>query len=292
MLIDLRTHVLSGRAVQDLVHDALRGAGVELAEGDLDFPDPQRRLLILVDSLNELPDPADAQRFHTFFNRDAANYVLIASQVDLIRRDDLRILNLADVTPEQAAAYLDHVVGREGAYAELPAEAQALARNPQDLALLAEVAQALDPTRVPTHRAELYREMLDRDGALKDWVAAGDPRLAVVYALAFRMVMERRVLRDDQLRDWIAAEPGGGDAVADVVQAMQASRLFRPETERNVLGKQTPVIGFRHELIGKFLAARHVRRAVMQGKEKTDVDYVGLSGEELWLDILPSSSTS
>jgi hypothetical protein len=67
VLIDLRTHVLSGRKIQDLVRDALRGAGVELADGDLDFLIGKGGFLILVDSLNELPDPADARLFHTFF---------------------------------------------------------------------------------------------------------------------------------------------------------------------------------------------------------------------------------
>src|ERR1019366_686026 len=72
---------------------------------------------------------------------------------------------------------------------------------------------------------------------------------------------ERCVLQDGQLREWIAPDQAvSGDAVAKIMQAMQASRLFRREVERDVLGKEQPVIGFRHELIGKFLAARHVRR--------------------------------
>jgi hypothetical protein len=77
VLIDLRTHVLSGRKVQDLVRDALHGAGVELVDGDLDFLIGKGGFLILVDSLNELPDPADARLFHTYFNRDAGNFVLV-----------------------------------------------------------------------------------------------------------------------------------------------------------------------------------------------------------------------
>src|SRR5277367_1322015 len=40
-----------------------------------------------------------------------------------------------------------------------------------------------------------------------------------------------------------------------------------------------------HELIGKFLAARDLRRLIAQGLGKLEVDYVPLSGEELWLDI-------
>jgi hypothetical protein len=62
VLIDLRTHVLSGRKVQDLVRDALHGAGVKLTDGDLDFLIGKGGFLILVDSLNELPDPDDLSR--------------------------------------------------------------------------------------------------------------------------------------------------------------------------------------------------------------------------------------
>ena len=51
LLIDLRTNVLSGRKVQDLVRDALRGAGVELDDGDLDFLINKGNFLILVDLL-------------------------------------------------------------------------------------------------------------------------------------------------------------------------------------------------------------------------------------------------
>jgi hypothetical protein len=173
VLIDLRTHNLSGRKVQDLVRDAVRGAGVELGDGDLDFLIAKGDFLILVDSLNELPNPADARLFHTFFNQDAHNFVLIASQVDLIRRQDTPLFNLAEVTPEQAASYLSERVGRD-VYSELPPEAQALARNPQDLALLAEVAEALGTARVPTHRAKLYSDILEQDGALRPWIESGD----------------------------------------------------------------------------------------------------------------------
>jgi hypothetical protein len=96
VLIDLRTNVLSGRKVQDLVRDALRGAGVELNDSDLDFLIDKGAFLVLVDSLNELPDPNDARQFHTFFNQDAGNFSLVASQVDLIRRQDTPLFNLAE----------------------------------------------------------------------------------------------------------------------------------------------------------------------------------------------------
>jgi hypothetical protein len=66
VLIDLRTHVLSGRAVKDLIRDTLRGGGVELADGDIDFLIGKGGFLILVDSLNELPNQADTSLFHNW----------------------------------------------------------------------------------------------------------------------------------------------------------------------------------------------------------------------------------
>lgn len=285
ILIDLRTHVLSGRSVSDLVRDALRGAGVELSDADLEFLIRKGGFLILIDSLNELSNLADARLFHTFFNQDAYNRVIIASQQDLIGRDDIHLFNLAEVTPEQAATYLAKATGRD-LYSSLPAEAQILARNPQDLVLLAEVARALGTAPIPTRRAELYREILAQDGALRGWVKSSDPRLAVIYALAFRMVAEQHVLQEEQLREWIAAElEDGGDALATVIAAIQASGLFITEVQRDVLGKERSATGFRHELIGKFLASRHVRRSIAQAHPTTTVDYVTLSGDYLWSDV-------
>jgi len=234
--------------------------------------------------LNELPNPVDAQLFHTFFNRDAYNRTLIASQLDLIHRDDIRIFNLAEVTPEQAAKYLEDATG-DDVYPNLPPEAQALARNPQDLALLAEIAKARGAARVPTHRAELYSAILEHDGSLRPWVAGNDPRLATICALSYQMIAEQRVLEQHQLREWIAAEPNGADDVVNITKAIQASQLFRTEVKRDILGREQPLTGFSHELIGKFLAARHLRRLIGEGSGVSVVDYVKLSGDELWLDV-------
>jgi hypothetical protein len=241
VLIDLRINVLTGRAVQDLVLDALRGGGVELSDSDLNSLIDKGGFLILVDSLNELPNPADARLFHTFFNRDAHNRSLIATQVDLIRRDDVSIFNLAEVTPEQAAKYLEEATGSD-VYPNLPPEAQALARNPQDLALLADVVRSLGAANIPIHRAELYSAILTEDGSLRPWVASNDPRLGTIYALAFRMIAEQRVLQEDQLRDWIAAEPNvSADSVVTIVGAVHASQLFCTEVRRDILGREQPV---------------------------------------------------
>jgi ligand-binding sensor domain-containing protein len=284
VLIDLRIHVLAGRTVQDLIFDALRGGGVELSDSDLSFLVGKGGLLVLVDSLNELPNPADAQLFHIFFNRDAHNFTLVASQSDLIKRDDVNIFNLAEVTAAQATRFLKDATGMD-VYSTLPPEAQTLARNPQDLVLLAEVVERLSGAQVPTHRAKLYSAILNEDGSLRSWVARNDSRLLTIYALAFRMIAEQRVLGDSQLREWIAAEPNvSGDGVETIVNAIRASRLFRDELQRDILGRDQPLTGFRHELIGKFLAARHIRRLITEDSKPSAVDYIALTADELWLD--------
>jgi hypothetical protein len=45
---------------------------VELADGDLDFLISKGGFVILVDSLNELPEPDNARLFHTFLGFEFA----------------------------------------------------------------------------------------------------------------------------------------------------------------------------------------------------------------------------
>jgi hypothetical protein len=297
VLIDLRTSPIAGRDVKALIRDALRGGGAQPLKGRVELPDAildhligQGGFILLIDSLNELADWKDAQAFHPFFNDDAANYAILASQVDLLGRPDLVVYRLAEVEAEQARAYLREVTG-EDVWDRLPMEAKALARNPQDLELLAEVVQALGPERpVPSRRAELYREILAKDTALAEWAASGGPAIRAVYGLAMRMVQERLVVGEEQLRDWLRAELSSLDAfsdqaMADVVGAIGRSRLFREETEVGVLGKRSPVTGFRHELVGKFLASRHVREVLATPRDERRGAYLELSAQEEWLDL-------
>jgi hypothetical protein len=67
-----------------------------------------------------------------------------------------------------------------------------------------------------------------------------------------------------------------------IVQHMDRSTF---SLVRDILGREQLLTGFRHELIGKFLAARYLRRLIAQGPGNSGVDYVTLSGGELWLDI-------
>jgi ligand-binding sensor domain-containing protein len=289
ILIDLRTSPVASRTVEQLIHDGLKGGQVELPEDQLDFMIVKGGFLLLIDSINEAPSEAVAAAFHPFLNRSADNAVIMASQVDVLERSDMPAFNLAEVTPELAREHLTKAVGRD-IWDDLSLDAQALTRNPQDLTLLIEVVNALGPAKVPTHRAELYRAILGQDSALADWIKTGDPSLSIVYALAFHMFGEERVLATDRLRDWLLKEmrDTGADhkeRLNDLMDRISRSSLFREETAINLLGQATPVIGFRHELIGKFLAARHLRPAIEQRKLETLDEWVELSRDVRWLDV-------
>ena len=59
-----------------------------------------------------------------------------------------------------------------------------------------------------------------------------------------------------------------GHSRAELVGEIGRSRLFREEIEVDVLGKRRPVTGFRHELVGKFLASRPVREVLATPDEE------------------------
>jgi hypothetical protein len=182
VLINAPTHLGGKGDLADALKDALRRDGkVELPDDVLDFLIRKGGFLVLVDALNELPGAADALK--PFLNRDAGNAVLMASQTDVLRRQDVAACTMVEVSEEQAAAYLDAAVG-PGAWDALSPGMRALARNPQDLVLIAEVAGRLGPENLPTRRAALYAAKVEDDSALRVWVASADPRLGVVYALA------------------------------------------------------------------------------------------------------------
>lgn len=295
VFIDLRTSPVTNRDLGALVRDALRGgghthktSGVELPAPILDHLITKGGFILLIDSLNELPRREDVQALHPFFNREAANFTIIASQVDLLERTDFATCRLAEVTQQQARAYLTEVLGRD-TWEKLPTEARALASNPQDLEFLGEILQAIGPERpLPSRRAELYREILYRD-ALADWARAGGAAIRSLYALAFRMVRERRVVGEEQLREWLRGELNERDAFTsetmDEVEAVIGkSRLFRREEMVDVLGQRRPVTGFRHELVGKFLASRHIREVLFGPDREQREEYLALSSDEEWLE--------
>ena len=249
----------------------------------LDFLIRKGGFLVLLDAVNELRGAADALK--PFLNRDAGNFVLMASQTDVLRRQDVAAFTMVEVTPQQAAAYLD-AAARPGIWNALPAGLQALTRNPQDLALIAEVAGRARLEDLPSRRAALYAAKIEDDSALREWIATADPRLGAVYALAFRMLAERRVLDEATLAEWVREAMAVRDLNADEVDAVAAavrrSRLFREDAALDRLGRSQRVLAFDHELIGAFLAARHVR-AVLLGPERATI--LNFAERETWQNV-------
>ena len=250
----------------------------------LDFLIRKGGFVILVDSLNEAPEAADSIR--PFLNRDANNTVLMASQTDVLRRPDVAAFNVIDVSEEQAAAYLADAIGPD-TWDALPPGLRAMTRNPQDLALVAEVAARLGPGNLPSRRAALYATKVDDDSALRAWVATADPRLGVIYTLAFRMLAERRILDEPTLAAWVREAVAvcelDPDEVGTVTDAVRRSRLFRETIAHDRLGRPQPVLVFDHELIGAFIAARHVA-SVLKGPEREAM--LDLAEQERWQEVL------
>jgi hypothetical protein len=293
LLLDLRTAPLVEGGIEALLRGALQGAGVELPTDALDFLIRKGRFLLLLDSLNEVPDvTALKNALHTFLQRDAHNWILVASQLDLLERQDMGVYYLQEVTEKEASTYLSKVTG-EDLWDRLPPEAQLLARNPQDLALLGEILSHMRPDTLPTRRADLYRELLQHDQPLERWVQLDSGEIRAIYGLAFRMIEQgQRVLaQDDELASWVRPQLEAyhlqGDAtVRAVVEAIQRSHLFTREDEQNLLGRSRSVIGFRHELIGKYLAACHLLPLAVSSKAEAPAELVTLSQEPRWFDVL------
>jgi sugar lactone lactonase YvrE len=290
VLLDLRTRPIGGRKVEEVISEELKGHGLELPNDIIQFFLQKGGFLIMVDSLNEVDVNLVKNEFQAFLNRNAHNRVLMASQLDLLERRDIQVFNLAEITPNQAEEYLTQVAGRD-LWDRLPTEVQALTHNPQDLALIGEVLKELAPEEVPTHRADLYRELLNRETALQDWVHTDSREIQAIYGLAFRMVDEvQRVLSEKDLTEWvreILQEQGAAEdaPVAAVVKGVERSRMFRREQVRSGLGLEETGIGFQHELEGKFLASRHLRM-VVEKEKMTPAWIIEFSGDHKWQDVL------
>jgi hypothetical protein len=78
--------------------------------------------------------------------------------------------------------------------------------------------------------------------------------------------------------------PGGRCRTA-VLDAIRRSCLFTQEKELTITGVLRVVVGFQHELMGKYLAACYVFPFVGQAQDSMPFDLVALSKEPEWLDI-------
>ncbi len=290
ILIDLRTHPIAGRTLEDVICDVLRGYRVELSDDVIKFLIKKGGFLVLVDSLNEVNPSILKNELQSFLNRNANNKVLMASQLDFLKRRDTQIYNIAELNAQQAREYLCKVLSSDP-WERLPAEVQALGRNPQDLLLISEILRDLTPEEVPTHRADLYRELLHRDAALMAWVQSESVEILLIYGLAFHMFDEAPPLvSEDDLPRWVRRlmedrSISDSATVDAIVQALQKSRMFRQEQVPGTLGISRIMIGFQHELMGKFLAARHLRSLLERADDASMAELAMLSGKPRWLDV-------
>jgi hypothetical protein len=62
--------------------------------------------------------------------------------------------------------------------------------------------------------------------------------------------------------------------------------MFTREDEQSLLGLSHSVIGFRHELMGKYLAAYHLLPLAISAKGEVPVELLTLSQEARWFDVL------
>ena len=285
VLVNAPTHLATGETLAGAVKTVLRRSGkVELPDSILDFLIGKGGFLILVDSLNECPQAGRA--LTSFLNADASNTVIIASQTDVLHHPDVKPYRLAEVTVDQARSYLDGRV-KAGTWDRLSTPLRALAQIPKDLDLIAEVIENLGVQNLPTRRADLYAERLKADTAVKAWVDTADPRIEILYALAWRMLAERRTPDLPTFAQWVKEELNARNHAAEevdsVTEVLQRSRQFRDVKMRDRLGLDRDAIAFDHELVGKFLAARHVR-AMLEGPSRAEA--LELAEDEAWQDVL------
>jgi ligand-binding sensor domain-containing protein len=290
VLINLRTHPIAGRNIEDVICDEIRGQEVELPDDVIKFILKKGGFLLLFDSLNEVDTGLLKNEFQSFLNRNAHNKVLMASQLDFLERKDIEFYTIAEITTEQAKEYLNMLTNSDP-WERLFPEVRMLARNPQDLGLIGEILQALPPEEVPANRADLYRELLYRDRALKSWVKSESIEVLVIYRLAFYMIDEvKSVLSEDELTRVVRRlleehQISEGAIVDNIVSALHKSHLFRHEQIRGKLGIPQNVIGFQHELIGKFLAARYLCSYIEAANKEISIDLITLSNNPRWLDV-------
>ena len=284
VLVSAPTHMGAGESLGDAVKNILRRDGkVELPEGIFDFLIRKGGFLIIVDSLNECPQATAA--LTSFLNADASNCVLIASQTDVLQHPDVKHYRLSEVTVDQARTYLDERIGT-GVWNRLSPPLRALAHNPKDLDLIAEVSENLGVENLPARRADLYAERLRADSAVKIWVETADPRLEILYNISFRMLAEKRMLDLPSLALWVREGLSDYDLSADevdaIVEVLRRSRQFREVKARNRLGREYDAITFDHELVGKFLVARRLRAILESGSRTDALEY---STDETWQDV-------
>lgn len=287
-----------------LSHGAAATGGIEarirntLTRGGVDLPEDVVRAMIdkgnfflLMDGLDDVHDPNTLRTdLHAFLDQDTRNWVLMVGQEELLERADITRVHLLDVTLAQARTYLQDVIAAD-LWEHLPIATQMLTRKPQDLAVLGDILPSLRPEDLPTRRVDLYRAFLWRDKALHNWVKSERKEIEIIDRLAFRMLHERQyVLSQDMLVAWLFPQPAANHSCDQVtshtiIETLQQSRMFTRDTEQICLGPAPSVVGFRHALMGQYLAARYLRSFVEGTAVEARIDLLTLSREPRWFEV-------
>lgn len=292
--IDLRRQPFTGQPIEQLMHESLAGGNVALPEETLDHLIKKGGFLLLIDSLSEVPADKIRDAVQPFLNRNANNKVLLFSEYDMLKRIDLPVYVLCEVSMPKAETYLIDYTGKPNAWSSLPDAAKALAKNPQDLTVIAETAfNPGDSQKVPTRRAALYREILKQDRTLSSWANNDAMQLRAIYAVSFRMFSEKQTLTKERAGEWVrqaiqaeSGEPATDIVVDECVDALRNCGMFRWESEKGEPGKRQSVFSFSHVLIGKYLAACHIRRLLQKDDKDERTTLLDQIDNDTWLDVL------
>jgi hypothetical protein len=280
ILINLRTDWAIGQSICTTIKNIVSGSGVELPLDVMEFLLAKGGFLILFDSLNEVESASAKGVLNPFLTSNSGNRVLFASQIDSLQRPQTRVIGLDIVTEGEARKYMAAKVGPD-MWDLLPPETKNLAQNPQNLELLCETLVATNHSQVPVHRADLYRSIVDQDSALMPLME--DVRINAVYRLAETMFEEFRYsLRLDEVNELL--NRFNVDAQT-VIEAIRKSRSFHEENRRNVVGLNEITISFAHEMIGKYLAARHLRILLQERKPEISDRIWTLAADQRFEDI-------
>ena len=211
--------------------------------------------------------------------------MLVASQVPVGEDWKPAQYSLNGVTPQQAEEFLGC-----DTWSQLSEAARRLTTNPQDLWVIKDLSRTLGPAQLPTGRAELYRKFIEHDQPLSEWARSADPRIRAVYALAFTMLKSRRIVRADEVEAAVREVMDGlvgcsQEMAPEVTQHVLSSRFFSDTVRTDVLGQTHKVLVFRHELMGKFLAARHLRRAIERDWNNTGRAITELARQRDWFEV-------
>ncbi|MDX6404654.1 MAG: branched-chain amino acid transport system substrate-binding protein [Blastocatellia bacterium] len=289
LLIDLRRHPIQDHGdFTDMIVDDLMGSGVELSKEVLDFLLDKGNFLILIDSLSEVDSAALVKLMMPFLNRRRNVLVALAIQVDPFNRRDTKIYELDEIKPEQAREYITKAIGRD-LWKDLSPAIRSLTANPQDLAVLCQVLKSADPAMLQQARAELYRALLHSDSTLGEWARNSSPEISAIYNWAHYAVMEHlRPQAEEEVSQRLSVYRSEVDdefKVDDVIRAMRTSKLFSTIPQRTALGLSADLLTFRHELIGLFLASRHIRHQLeFERPISVETMLTGLNAER-WLEV-------